>query len=265
MRILSLAVLFVLSITNASSQAVAGISRLHYFYNSGWLVETQHHLLVFDFIPHAESNISFNSLLDELQKTSVPDKELLMFISHGHQDHFNDSIFSLKPNNLIPKFIIGWKPAKPPIVSNLTVLSPGDSIIRKGLSVFTHPATDDGSAFLVKVDGLVIYHAGDHALWIEDLLPQFTKELKKTKTKAGEIDLAFIPAARGMFTKCVTDSTIEKGVQLSVSILQPQAVALQHIGCEDKLFQYEQISKRLTGIKTRWISPKKYHRSYLLD
>lgn len=265
MRILNLLVALILLTTNALSQRVAGILRLHYFYNSGWLVETSRHLLVFDFIPHAKSNISFNSILDELKKASTPNKELLIFISHDHEDHFNDSIFTLKPENLAPKFIIGWKPVKPPIVSNLTILSPGDSLATKGVTVFTHAATDDGSAFLVEVDGVVIYHAGDHALWIEDLLPQFTKSLKEIKNKARQIDLAFIPAARGMFTNCAVDSTIEKGVRLSVNILQPRVVALQHIGCEDKLFQYKQVSNRLAGLNTRWVIPSTYGSSFVFD
>ena len=154
------------------------------------------------------------------------------------------------------------KPSKPPVVSKLTPLSPGESHVRKGLSVFTHAATDDGSAFLVKIDGVFIYHAGDHALWVEELLPAFTKELKGIKAKAGEIDLAFIPAARGMFTQCAVDSTIEKGVSLCVEILQPKVVALQHIGCDDKLFQYEQTRKKLAGKNARWISPVKYNSSF---
>ena len=262
MRFACLVFIFILSVTNASSQRVAGVKRLHYFYNSGWLVETDRHLLVFDFIPHAESNISYNALSGELQKASMSYKEVFIFISHDHEDHFNDSIFTLKSGNRNPKFILGWKPVKPPTISNLTILSPGDSVVTDGVSVFTHAATDDGSAFLVKVDGVVIYHAGDHALWAEELLPQFTKELNAIKNKAGEIDIAFIPAARGIFTKCAVDGTIEKGVRLSSSILQPKVVALQHIGCEDKLFQYEQISKRLAGMNTRWISPLKYHSSY---
>ena len=262
MHTIIIAFVFILSAINVSSQSIAGISRIHYFYNSGWLVETDHHLLVFDFIPYHEASISFDTLIEELKKSNAPNKEVLVFISHDHQDHFNDSIFSLTPGSQVPEFITGWKPSKPPAVSKLTPLSPGESLVRKGLSVFTHAATDDGSAFLVKIDGVFIYHAGDHALWVEELLPAFTKELKGIKAKAGEIDLAFIPAARGMFTQCAVDSTIEKGVSLCAEILQPKVVALQHIGCDDKLFQYEQTHKKLAGKNARWISPVKYDSNY---
>ncbi|RYZ27675.1 MAG: MBL fold metallo-hydrolase [Chitinophagaceae bacterium] len=256
-----IALLFLL-LNETKAQDVAGISRVHYFYNSGWLVETDKHLLLFDFIPSAEAAISFATLQQELKKGLAANKKLFIFISHDHEDHFNKSIFWLGENNRNVEFVLGWKPAKTPSVAVLSMLNPGDSLVKKEISVFTHPATDDGSAFLVKIDSLSIYHAGDHALWVEELVPQFSKELLEMKNKAGKIDLAFIPAARGMFTKCAVDSTIEKGVQISAAILQPTVTALQHIGCADKLAQYGQTAEKLAAIKTHWIAPARYNVDY---
>jgi L-ascorbate metabolism protein UlaG (beta-lactamase superfamily) len=255
-------VLMVLTVSKGGAQKIEGVSRLHYFYNSGWLVETDKHVLLFDFIPRADAAISFATLQQELKKGTAANKKIFIFISHDHEDHFNNSIFWLGEKNPNVEYILGWKPAKTPSVAVLSILQPGDSLVKNDISVFTHPATDDGSAFLVKIDSLSIYHAGDHALWTEDLVPQFTKELQTIKNKAGKIDLAFIPAARGLFTKCAVDSTIEKGVQLSVSILQPVVTALQHIGCADKLFHYRQTAQKLADIKTRWISPNRYNIDY---
>lgn len=257
--------LSLLLLSGTKAQGITGISRLHYFYNSGWLVETEKHVLLFDFIPSADAAISFATLQQELKKGTAASKKLLVFISHDHEDHFNKSIFWLGEKDSNVEFVLGWKPAQKPSVSALSILNPGDSLVRNDLSVFTHPATDDGSAFLVKIDGLFIYHAGDHALWVEELASQFTKELQGMKEKAGKIDLAFIPAARGMATKCTVDSTIEKGVQLSVAILQPEVTALQHIGCADKLAQYEKTAQKLAAIKTHWIAPGRYNVDYKID
>ena len=261
-KIVCVIVLTVLTLSKTEAQNIAGVSRLHYFYNSGWLVETDKHVLLFDFIPSAEAAVSFATLQQELNRGTAPNKKLFIFISHDHEDHFNSSIFWLGENDRNVEFILGWKPAKSPSVAALTMLHPGDSLVKDEISVFTHPATDDGSAFLVKIDSLSIYHAGDHALWAESLLPQFTQALQMTKQKAGKIDLAFLPAARGMFTKCAVDSNIEKGVQLSAAILQPVVTALQHIGCADKLFRYRQTAQKLADIKTRWISPDRYNIAY---
>ena len=78
-----------------------------------------------------------------------------------------------------------------------------------------------------------------------------------------ELDyLAFLPAARGMFVHCKTDSTMEKGVKVSALILPPKTIALQHIGCTDQLPQYSQTADRLAALRTKWMIPRKYNQSF---
>ncbi|MBB1284934.1 MBL fold metallo-hydrolase [Flavisolibacter sp. BT320] len=231
---------------------------IHYFYNSGWLVETTRHLLVFDFVPDPKAGVSFADLQKRINETSA-NKPLLVFISHNHPDHFTDSIFTLQQQARTMRFILGWKPTSPPAVKNLSLLFPGDSLVQNDLSVFTHPATDDGSAFLVTIDDLTIYHAGDHALWVEEIAGDYTAPLEKFRTKALRIDLAFLPAARGLMMGCAVDSVMEKSVCLAATILQPKKVALQHIGCTDALHRYKQVRQNLTALKVDWIIPEAFN------
>jgi L-ascorbate metabolism protein UlaG (beta-lactamase superfamily) len=235
-------------------------SRTHYFYNSGWLLETDQHILVFDFIPHASSNISLAGLKKQIIQNKN-NKEVLVFISHSHQDHYNDSIFNLA-SDIKVTFLLGWNPDKKPLAKDLHIIVSGDSLVSKNYTVYTHSSTDEGSGFLVNINGLTIYHAGDHALWSETQLPEFTAELKYIRSKAASVDIAFLPAARGMFVKCVYDSIIGKGLQESAEILKPKTIALQHIGCSDKLHQYKQARERLSKIRSNWIIPEKYDQGF---
>jgi hypothetical protein len=232
--------------------------KLHYFYNSGWMAETDSVVLLFDFIPHEASGISFKKLEEKL--TTVKDKRIYLLVSHGHSDHFNDSIFQLADRHDIT-YILGWKPGTIP-KGNVFALTPGDSLIGKGYSIFTHPATDEGSGILIKINGLNIYHAGDHALWAESLMDDFKKELAYIKGKAGIIHLAFLPAARGMFTKCAVDEVIEKGVRTSAEILRPVTTALQHIGCSEQLHRYSETRLTLKDINTIWMIPEKFNQRF---
>lgn len=236
--------------------------RTHYFYNSGWLVETPKHVLVFDFVPHAPSGITYATLATQLQRAAAGGKKVVQFITHDHADHFSDSVFTLE--NKIPgmTYVLGWKPRALPAARSLQLVLPGDSLVSDHLVVYAHAATDDGSGFLVKVDGYSIYHAGDHALWVEELLPAFTKELEYIRSKASSIDLAFLPAARGIAVQCAIDSVMEKGVRISALLLQPRSIALQHIGCADKLASYAQIRNTLSAIPTRWIIPVQFNQSF---
>jgi L-ascorbate metabolism protein UlaG (beta-lactamase superfamily) len=231
---------------------------IHYFYNSGWLVETTRHLLVFDFVPDPKAGVSFADLQKRINAAPA-DKPVLVFISHDHPDHFTDSIFTLQQQARTMRFILGWNPKSLPRAKNLTQLSPGDSLVKNDLSVFTHPATDDGSAFLVTIDGLTLYHAGDHALWVEEIAGDYTALLEKIRTKAPQIDLAFLPAARGLMMGCAVDSVMEKSVRLAATILQPKTVALQHIGCTDALHRYKQVQQNLSALKVNWIIPETFN------
>jgi L-ascorbate metabolism protein UlaG (beta-lactamase superfamily) len=62
-----------------------------------------------------------------------------------------------------------------------------------GLKITTLKSTDTGQGFLVEVDGLTIYHPGDHAWFAaEDELP-FKKEVDFIAENASSVDIAFLP------------------------------------------------------------------------
>lgn len=245
-----------------SAAAQTGNPRVHYFYNSGWLVETPYHVLVFDFVPHAPSGITMATLEGKVKQAASGGKKVVQFITHDHPDHFTDSVYSLDKSGGGITYVLGWKSKAMPAVGSARVVAPGDSLISNTLNVYAHAATDEGSGFLVKVDGYTIYHAGDHALWVEELLPDFTRELEYISGKATTIDLAFLPAARGLFVQCATDSVMEKGVRLAALLLRPKTIALQHIGCPDKLASYEQTRRTLAALPARWIIPTRYNQAF---
>jgi L-ascorbate metabolism protein UlaG (beta-lactamase superfamily) len=214
--------------------------------------------LVFDFIPDTASGISFEKLEQLLKKGIAKNKKVLVLITHDHTDHFDPAIFNLSRISDNITFLAGWDYKNTPTGSAIRIVKPGDSLVGSDYTVFAHTSSDEGSGLLIKVDGYNIYHAGDHALWAEQLTDMFIKELEYIHGKTDRIDLAFLPAARGLFVKCAYDSVIEKGIRLSAEILKPRSIALQHIGCADKLYQYKKAQQQLSGIKTNWIVPARY-------
>jgi L-ascorbate metabolism protein UlaG (beta-lactamase superfamily) len=259
-KFIYLLLVFLVSAKNAASQSDRPFKQLHYFYNSGWLIETATHVLVFDFIPHTETGISLQTLEQKLQPAISAKKNIIIFVTHDHNDHFSKEVLE-SGRSAKTHYVLGWKYDKAAAHKNTSVLQPGDSLSLPGCTIYTHPATDDGSGFLVKLDDLTIYHAGDHALWVDELLDPFKKELQYVRTKAPVIDIAFLPAARGMFTKCAYDSTMEKGLDLSIDILQPRIAVPQHVGCAEKLSLYTAIHEHFKGKKVSWLIPTRYNQS----
>ena len=261
-------ILFLVSILTLSGYSLRAnnlrspLLPIHYFYNSGWMIETNKHVVVIDFITHTSSGSTLDHLENLIRQADSRGKKIIIMVTHDHQDHFDPLIFQLSNNFPGIKYIFGWKyQAEAPIT--IQTLIAGDSMIQADYIVYTHASTDEGVGFLIEIDGYTIYHAGDHALWAMQLLESFTDQLKQIRIKAKHIDLAFLPAARGMFTKCAYDSIIRKGLQISLEILNPDIVALQHIGCEDKLETYKLIHKQLQekNGRKKWIIPFQFNQS----
>jgi L-ascorbate metabolism protein UlaG (beta-lactamase superfamily) len=237
--------------------------QIRYFYNSGWMIETANHAIVIDFIQHAASGITINYLQQLLRQASDKGKKPIVMITHDHNDHFDPAILELAKAFPQIEFIFGWQ-YKFSISASIKTLNNRDSLFTSTYKIYSHISTDDGVGFLIQIDGNSIYHAGDHALWAEQITQQFTDELKFIRSKAKQIDIAFAPAARGMFTKCAYDSVIAKGLNLTAAILKPETMALQHVGCPDKFNVYQQAYKDLrkaTSIK-KWIVPAKYNQQF---
>ena len=69
-----------------------------YLGHSGWALETQNYLLVFDPV-YAKPNF-----------TNYDNKNIFVFISHVHSDHYSKNIFNWKEDVQNIKYIFGWHP-----------------------------------------------------------------------------------------------------------------------------------------------------------
>lgn len=131
--------------------------------HSGFLVELDSAALLFDWWKGGLPAI----------KPGVP---LYVFASHVHPDHFDPRIFTLDDGSREVRFILGhdiklssrnfsrWG-VSPETAEKCRNLRGGETLELSGVSVEALPSTDEGEAFLVTVDGLTIFHAGDLNWW----------------------------------------------------------------------------------------------------
>lgn len=167
------------------------ICRVTYIQHSGFLVETENSYLLFDYwtgdVPVLNAN-----------------KPLYIFSSHAHRDHFTKDIFKLENKCISVQYILSsdirkkssfWKKAE-----RVCFMDPGETRNIDALEITTFRSTDEGVAFLVKVDGKVIYHAGDLHWWYWPGDPEEENEgrrkeyyLKEIEKLYGEkLDVAFV-------------------------------------------------------------------------
>lgn len=141
--------------------------KITFLAHSGFLVEWEHFYTLFDW---------WKGALPPLQ----PDKPLLVFASHSHEDHFDKQIFTLPAIHPDTRFILShdirlatrrWEKlgmteeifARVTSVRSNSLL-PVDAL-GTPLTVRTIPSTDAGAAFLLSAEGKLVYHAGDNNWW----------------------------------------------------------------------------------------------------
>lgn len=166
--------------------------RVTYIYHSGFLVETRDCYYLFDY---------YQGELPEMD----PDKSVIVFASHAHQDHYNKKIFSIlhEMGMRQVKAVLAKDISKRNYPSGIEVIRvrhdeeyglPCDTRLRTLLS------TDAGVAFLVTCPEGTIFHAGDLNDWVWEGEPEqdnrqmtgsYRHEIQKLKDIP--IDIAFLP------------------------------------------------------------------------
>lgn len=128
-------------------------------------------------------------------------------------------------------------------------MNPREDWSSGALRVRTTGSTDQGVGFLVTVDGITVFHAGDHALWSDSSTEPFEAEIQWLKSQRASIDVAFFPIATGF--ACEPRPAIWKGVLSAAQQLRPRVLVPMHVRCTSQLSLYErfreEIGLQLTG------------------
>lgn len=171
--------------------------------HSGFFLETESAYFLFDYYQ------------GEIPKLNMH-KPLLVFVSHGHADHYNPAIFELvhqypyvqfiiPKGTQIKKYVLIYKEKGIDLSAYLMLVKKNETyeaILKNGtcLRITTLKSTDLGVAYLLDYEGKTFYHAGDLNLWVweeesseynKNMIRKYFTQLEKLKGK--EIDIAFVP------------------------------------------------------------------------
>lgn len=171
--------------------------------HSCFLIELPDVYLLFDY---------YRGELPELKK----EKELIIFSSHTHSDHFNPKIFEFSREKENCYYILSYdiedKITHRKMLEREPQVAERFSYMRydeekqlplgsgKHLVIRTLKSTDRGVGYVAELDGKRIFHPGDLYLWVweteskakrNDMIARFQRELDKLKGQ--EMDVAFLP------------------------------------------------------------------------
>ena len=166
--------------------------KITYIHHSSFCVELQNSILLFDY---------FKGELPKFDKA----KKLYVFASHFHEDHFDKCIFEIAKEHpdvtyILSKDIKKRRSKYVKSADQIVVMNFDEEITVDNMKIKTLESSDIGVAFLIEIEGKVIYHAGDLNWWHwEGELDTYNMKMaddykKQIDLLADErIDLAFVP------------------------------------------------------------------------
>ena len=139
---------------------MAGTATVTYFHHSGFSVAVKDTLLIFDYWRGERNDLPKGAEItdEELKKY----QQILVFVTHDHEDHFDDIIYSWDHEHLPITYIVS---DDLPIGRRGKRMKAGERMKLGEVLVQTFDSTDKGVSFYVTVEGLHIFHAGDLNLW----------------------------------------------------------------------------------------------------
>ncbi len=228
--------------TDDRNIANQGEAKIWYLGHSGWAIKTKNNLLIFDYWRGQydfETPSLSNGMIDP---DEIKNENVYVFCSHHHQDHWDPIVFDWNLPNAT--YIFGHNPAG---YDGFTFMEPRQTKTFGDLEVTTIKATDAGVAFMVKVDGLTIYHAGDHGNMDAEIDGPYEQELIYLHDKGFKPDIAFLPISGCNFGNV---ELVKEGVYYFMDKMKPGVLIPMHSGNNEQRYRQFADEAAEKGYKT---------------
>ncbi len=209
---------------SGARRLAGGEAAIWFLGHSGWGIRTRNHFLVFDYMPDDPPADQPGLCNGSIAPEELKGERVTVFATHEHGDHFDRRIFGWRERLPRATYVLGFRAdTLPPHV----FIGPRETREVDGMKITTIRANDLGVGFVVEVDGLVLFHAGDHANRNRDLSGDFTPEIEFLQARGVKPDIAFLP-----ITGCSLGDrvAVETGVEYALEKLRPALFLPMHAG-----------------------------------
>lgn len=160
---------------------------LTHIFHSGFIFESDDIQMVFDYY---KGDIDLN------------DKKTIVFVTHGHGDHYNRDIFKWQEDISDIKYLLSSDIEDAPSWDNIYTMSPYEELDLEEVNISSFGSTDLGLSLAINYRDKNIFFAGDLNWWHwendtveeqKDEEMQFKSEIEKIKKENTKFDIAFVP------------------------------------------------------------------------
>ncbi|MBT4333180.1 MAG: hypothetical protein HOD64_07870, partial [Candidatus Cloacimonetes bacterium] len=212
-------------------------ANIWFSHHAGWIFKTANNLLIVDYWERGtkpEKPCLANGWIDPEE---IKDFNVTVLVSHEHQDHFDPVIWEWRETIPNIRYVLGMEAQGQ---EDYDFIQPRTKLKYDNLEITAFESNDSGVGFVIDVDGVTIFHPGDHANETRDFSGMYWPEIEYVKENFSDIDIAMMPI-RGCGLPDV--ESVRLGVIRTLKELQPKVFLPMHSG--DDGFQYHNFNENL--------------------
>ncbi len=214
-----------------------GEALIWYLGHSGWAVKTRRHFLIFDYTVDREPPADPKLANGFINTEEIKDQNVLVFVSHEHTDHFDRGILEWQDGVGKMSYVFAWPALDDP---GHVYLGPRAGQTLEDVGIETVHSEEAGAIegnFLVRVDGLTLYHSGDYSRGHA----AFKADMEHLAAIAGDVDLFFMLAGNAMDNE---------EALIALDRVKPRYMFPMHQGGRERAYRVFAEQARSAGITT---------------
>lgn len=221
-----------LSSVYLTQQPAEGEAYLWYLGGCGYVIKTRNHSLIFDYRSPEVTPTQPSLANGYINPSDFASGDVTVFVTHEHGDHFDSTIFGWPKTIPGLQYVFGFRPdslderARQGYAGqSYEYVGPGMTDTIDGMQVMAVRSNDAGVGFVVIVDGLTIYHAGDLAGWLPNERDGFISQIDSIHAAVDSVDIALVNV-----TGCHHQDTVAlaEGTAYTLTQLRPKLVIPTH-------------------------------------
>jgi len=201
-----------------------GEAVIWYLGHSGWAIKTENNFLIFDYANRDREPDSPGLCNGFINSAELAGENVTVFASHIHGDHYDPAIFGWRENLPKATYVLGCRDDDQ---SDYIYVEGRNKQKINGMKVMTIESNDSGVGFVVFVDGVSIFHAGDHANRLRDFSGPFQSEIDFMADKGIQPDVCIMPISGCGFGD---QEAVKMGVHYTLETLKPKVFIPMHAG-----------------------------------
>jgi L-ascorbate metabolism protein UlaG (beta-lactamase superfamily) len=198
-----------------------------YLGQDSFAVKTRNHLLIFDPLnPGMENSYVLPESADSLSAgvvnpDTIKDLDVMVFSTDMVDTHYGTGMWAWRRYIKTWTSVFGWDPIINQDGHEYVYMKPREHTIIEGVDITTMQSASSGTGFLIKVDGLTLFHGGSDIVLEPSMKTRFTRGIDYIASQTDQVDIAFLEFQNGAGNR---PPSVAEGIWYADKKLSPNVI-----------------------------------------